>query len=410
MIKTYAITIIVFLSSIAVGLAQSSIDVESLGLDDVNKEKALPAIPVIPINKGQKETPVEKKEIKLPQIPIISDGEDVIKKEEGKKEQQKEKMIEQSEAIKEKPIIQTPIIKTKSGKIIEANQAVIPQKEEEPKEIIKTEEEIAAEEVGQRRKEELEKLREKYLIKRDEDYQYILGEKIILPQRKIVNPFISEEIPAPPILESYRTRDNTHIPVFLSLDTRIEKLFETISYGDVALFNSAYLDVKNPNIKNELGDTLLTYSLLKQKHAITASLISKGADVNMANNLGYTPMDIAIELMDFKAFEILAKNNANIYFTDKFGRTYLFHASRLGFLSAVQLLIRRGVDVNILDKKGLSALDIAYKNRQELVVQYLLKNGAKTWNEKPFDPTNSSLIKKLENRWDPIKNSQNLQY
>ena len=98
-------------------------------------------------------------------------------------------------------------------------------------------------------------------------------------------------------------------------------------------------------------------------------------------------------------FELLINNKANINYTDKFGRTYLFHAARLGFLPAVKILIRKNININALDKDGFSALDIAYKNKKELVVQYLLKNGAKTWIEKPFDPRNTSLIKKLESRW-----------
>jgi len=373
--------------------AQSSVDVESLGLDNVNKEPVL-AFPVIAIDKAEKK--VDNKKIQFPVIAIENN-----KKDEKKKAVVKEvtavAVKEKPQVKKKEPIIKEAIFKTKNGTIIKAKKSPPPVKKvvKEVKEI--TQAEIEAEIREKLRIEKLEELRQKYLINGSEK---MLEEKIILPQRKLINPFISEEIPAPPILGVYRTSDNTHIPVFLSLDKRINNLFKTISFGDVAFFNSAYQDVKNPNIRNELGDTLLTYSLLTQKHAISASIISKGADTNLTNRLGYTPMDIAIELKDLQNFALLINNKANINFTDKFGRTYLFHAARIGFLSAVEALVRRNVDINTIDKDGLTALDIAYKNKQEVIVQFLLKNGAKTWIEKPFDPTNTSLIKKLESRWE----------
>lgn len=426
-------------SSMTLIHAQGKVDVESLGLDDVS----MPKLPVIPLPTEEKKTKAKLPD-KLPLVPInnILDIKE-IKKEEVKQEEKQQKEIKKEEIkeveVQEQKVIETPkieliqppkeevkkeapeapvvgMIKTKSGKIMEALKAVIVEEKQEEhpaEEIIKTPEELEVEEHERKRMEDLEQLRQQYLIKKGEEKNHVFGEEIILPTRKIINPFISEEIPAPPILGSYRTRENTHIPVFPSLDQRISQLFDTVSYGDVALFNSAYQEIQHPNIKNELGDTLLTYSLLRQKHAITASLIAKGADTNMPNNLGYTPLDIAIELRDLKSFELLVNNKANVFFTDRFGRTYLFHAARLGFLTAVEILVRKGVDVNVLDKDGFSALDIAYRNKQELVVQYLLKNGAKTWNEKPFDPTNSSLIKKLETRWDEMQNpnyQQNPQY
>lgn len=403
MIRLYLITLIVYLSGFALAFSQSNegdiIDIESLGLDNVNKKEVL-AIPVIKIN-NKKDLEEKKKVLSLPNIAIKEEKKIVKTKPSIKKKLEiKKKPSEGKDKVKEKKIsksiINIPYIKTKNGTIIKAIKPPEPKVESKKAVEILDNNKKLNEIIEQQRKVELEKLREKYILKRNPVQS---SETIILPKRKMVNPFVSEEIPAPPILDSYRTRDNNHIPVFLSLNKRIKNLFETITYGDVAFFNSAYHDVKNPNIKNELGDSLLTYALLTQEHAIVASLISKGADVNIPNSLGYTPLDIVIELKDLQNFELLINNKANINYTDKFGRTYLFHAARLGFLPAVKILIRKNININALDKDGFSALDIAYKNKKELVVQYLLKNGAKTWIEKPFDPRNTSLIKKLESRW-----------
>ena len=129
------------------------------------------------------------------------------------------------------------------------------------------------------------------------------------------------------------------------------------------------------------------------------SAINKGANVDLPNSLGYRPLDIAIELLDFKAFEILVNNNADIYQLDLFGKSYLTSASRVGFLSAVKVLIIKGLDVNLIDKEGFTPLTVAYRNNRELVARYLLKNGAKNQNNIDFNRQSKSIIKELENRW-----------
>jgi len=248
-------------------------------------------------------------------------------------------------------------------------------------------------------------LREKYLIQieknssqlSDEDFDE--SDQKIVPRPKEINRFVSDELPAPPLLNHYRTADNLHIPLIPTIREKIEVLFNAISSGSVSYFNSAYRDVENSNIRNQNGDTILTYSVLLQKPAIIASVLAKGADPNLSSGLGYTPIDIAIEMLDIKALELLIDNKADSKYIDAFGRTYLMHASRLGFLPAVELFVSKGVDINAMDNDGFTALSIAYRHKKEIVVKYLLQNGAKTWIEKPYEPGNQSLIKELENRW-----------
>jgi ankyrin repeat protein len=251
----------------------------------------------------------------------------------------------------------------------------------------------------------LKELRQKYLIKinksssgkSDENFENI-DDKII-PRRKEINPFISDEAPALPILNYYRSPDNLHIPAILTNTQKVTILFNAIDSGSVSFFNSAYKNVQDSNIKNQFGDTILTYSVLFQKHSIIASILAKGADPNMPNGLGYTPINIAIEMFDIKSLELLIENKADPGYIDGFGRTYLMQAARVGFLAAVELFTAAGVDINAMDNDGFTALSIAYRHKQELIVKYLLQNGAKTWIEKPYEPENQSLIRELENRW-----------
>ncbi len=254
----------------------------------------------------------------------------------------------------------------------------------------------------------LNQLREKYLIKINSDkstQDNNIDEDLsdadtkIIPQKKDINKFVSYETPAPPIMDRYRNRDNEGIPIVISDSEKADILFRSIGQEDISFFNSAYNSVENPNLRNNVGDTILTYAILLQKREVVASILAKGADPNLLNGLGYTPLQITIESLDLGSFNLLVNHNADINYIDGFGRTYLMHAARLGFLPAIEILLKKGADINALDYDGFSALSIASKYKQDLAVTLLLKNGAKPWVEKVYDPESESLIKQLENRW-----------
>ncbi len=268
-----------------------------------------------------------------------------------------------------------------------------------------------AEENEKKRKEKLKKLnqlREKYLIKINTDKSLdskILDEDLsdidekIIPQKKDINKFVSYERPAPPILDRYRNRENQGIPIVISRKEKADILFRSIGQEDISFFNSAYNDIEDPNLRNDVGDTILTYAILLQKREVVASILARGADPDLPNKLGYTPLQITLESLDIASFNLVVNGGADINAVDGFGRTPLMHAARLGFLAAIDILIKKGADVNALDYDGFNALAIANKYQQDLAVTLLLKNGAKPWVEKPYDPESESLIKQLDNKW-----------
>lgn len=258
-----------------------------------------------------------------------------------------------------------------------------------------------------RRKKILNDLRRMYLgDEKDEKIQRLqqidddfAQDEVIIPKEKNLNRFAVEELPAYPILSLNRTEDNFHIPFINTPKQIINLAFQAVREGDILRFKEIYKSVKNPNIQNEYGDTFLTQAILIKNHQLVAEILACGADPDLPNRLGYTPIEIAIELLDFRSLQILVDNYADIKSLDRFGRTYLMHASRVGLLPAVDLFVKKGVDVNAIDKDGFSALSIAYRHKKEVIVQYLLKNNAKQWNERKFIPQSQSLINELQNRW-----------
>lgn len=255
----------------------------------------------------------------------------------------------------------------------------------------------------------LNKLREEYLIKlksgenselSDEDFA--VENPLILPKEKTFrwsDRFISYDPPPLPILDNYRGNDNKHIPTIMTMQEKVDNMFEAINSHNPAYFNSAYQYILDPNIHNLNGETILTYATLFQKYGVMTSILAKGADPDLPNALGHTPLDIAIEMLDMKSAQILIDMNADPNYVNGFGRTYLMHAARVGFLPMVDLLISQKVDINATDNDGVTALGIAYKHKKNVVVKLLLKSGAEPWIQKPYKPENQSLIKELETRW-----------
>ncbi len=355
------------------------VDVESLGLDDVDKKEDKKSIEVkSPPPPVEQETP-EASPSK------VKDGVD------------SEKKVEEVKKIDEVKVEQSAITPASASDTKKPSDQYLNAKK---KKNLKRRLEMERQKKGNAKKqkdkiEKFKKLRDLYLLDSNEGD----AEEKITPRKKNLNPFANEEMPALPILNRYRSGENNHIPIILTPREKVDLLFKAISTNNVSFFNDSYRGVENPNVQNAFGDTILTYAILMRRYSIVASIIAKGADVNRANKLGYTPVNIAIELLDFKLLEMLVNNKADLNYLDAFGRSYLMHAARVGFLPAADLFLSNGIDVNLMDKDGFTALAIAYRHKKEVLVQYLLKHGAKTWIEKPYDPKNQSLIQELENRW-----------
>ena len=418
-------------------LVQTNVDLESLGLDNIEKPTPEPKKDIPKSNLIDTITKVEEKNTQDLKISI----EVTTKTKENIKKTAKKNTTKLPKKSIKKPLKKRKIIKNKSKKINKKNTSTKLKKDEIDKEDVDDLQEIEdpnnlenepkiesqsnkknnikksilrselerKERIALNAKEQQEKLKKFEELKNfylsdlianedsaEEDFD---NEDKIIPKRKELAPFAIEELPPLPILNRSRTPDNFHIPFVYTPKEYIDVMFSAISMGSVSYFNEAFKYVLNPNVKNDQGDTILTYAIFLKKYSVISSALSKGADPNLPNTLGHTPVSIAIELVDFQALELLEKNNADLKYKDAFGRTYLMHASRVGFLPAVDLLVKNNLNINDMDDDGFTALSIAYRHRKELVVQYLLKNGAKTWIEKTYNPQKRYYIDELNNRW-----------
>ncbi len=403
------------------------IDIESLGLDlvDDGKKSKIRNEEKLQL---QDLPPLKEKKFKTPNPVVNSAPTTPVEKaaviEEIKQDVNKaEKNIIKIEKEAEKTLtkIQNFIIKTEKNieesaidKISESiTKSLKTLRKEKLQERILQERKTAIEKKEKGEKEakikRLNKLREEYLIKlkgaknselSDEDFE--IEAPLITPKEKSFrwsDRFISYDPPPLPILDNYRGNDNKHIPTIMTMQEKVDAMFRVINGYNPSYFNSAYQYILDPNIHNLNGETILTYATLFQKYAVMTSILAKGANPDLPNALGHTPLDIAIEMLDMKSAQILIDMNADPNYINGLGRTYLMHAARVGFLPMVDLLITQGVDINATDNNGTTALGIAYKHKKNVVVKLLLKSGAEPWIQKPYKPENQSLIKELKTRW-----------
>ena len=106
-------------------------------------------------------------------------------------------------------------------------------------------------------------------------------------------------------------------------------------------------------------------------------LISKGADVNMQNRMGWTPLHTAIQNRRQALIEPLIAKGANVNAKDNRGQTPLHIAVNLGQKEVVELLIAKGADVNVMGSRGDNALSLAQRRGNKEIIDLLVKHGAK---------------------------------
>ena len=141
------------------------------------------------------------------------------------------------------------------------------------------------------------------------------------------------------------------------------------------------LEPKELNKKNRKGRTLLTSAVeakipKKERYDMVNTLLDWGADVNIPDNYGETPLmrvvrrdknvclDTATLLIE-KGADINARNNA--------GETVLMKSAESGTPTTFHLLVERGADLHAKDLKGNTVLMKAWRSPD--ITRFLIDNG-----------------------------------
>jgi len=183
-------------------------------------------------------------------------------------------------------------------------------------------------------------------------------------------------------------------------------LFEAVAEGDCEKVKK-YLDViKDINIKNEYGYTILHWAVLMEQAEIASELISRGAGVNTTLPNGYTPLHDAAYWGKRNMVQLLISHGADLYVIDKQGKVPLDLATEQGHREIIPLLkplhkavengdLNQVVDMarkipkslHMKDEKGWYPLHLAVQAGHLEIVKFLIARGANINARGPFGTT-----------------------
>ncbi|XP_069006024.1 CARD- and ANK-domain containing inflammasome adapter protein [Embiotoca jacksoni] len=150
---------------------------------------------------------------------------------------------------------------------------------------------------------------------------------------------------------------------------------EAIKRNQETILQQLLANARGVVSEEALGSALFS-AVTQNQDAVVTALIDSGADVNICDKQGHTPLLLSAELGHTQVFRALVEKQA------KQGATLTDLSSALhlsvhgGSLIIVQTLLEKGLDPNITGPKALTPLHLAVQGNRPDLVGLLLKAGA----------------------------------
>lgn len=131
----------------------------------------------------------------------------------------------------------------------------------------------------------------------------------------------------------------------------------------------------NPNMHLQNGDTPLTRALRYDDWKMVDTLLKSGlTDVTMENNMGETPLMLAVFKDRADYFDLMLKKGASV--NKPSGWTPLHYAATEGRIKMIDRLLELGANVNAQTASGVTPLHMAARITNREAVMRLLRAGA----------------------------------
>ncbi|MCP4451593.1 MAG: hypothetical protein GY809_09045 [Planctomycetes bacterium] len=137
----------------------------------------------------------------------------------------------------------------------------------------------------------------------------------------------------------------------------------------------------SPVESNKADNATAKLKVLSESPAISdivqiRTLIEAGADVNVRNRNGVTPLMMASKMGCVEVVKLLLKAKADVNARQSNGWSALFDAVAENYVEVVQCLTENGADINTRDSRGRTVLGFAAYLGYDAIVRILLENGA----------------------------------
>jgi serine/threonine-protein phosphatase 6 regulatory ankyrin repeat subunit A/serine/threonine-protein phosphatase 6 regulatory ankyrin repeat subunit B len=151
-------------------------------------------------------------------------------------------------------------------------------------------------------------------------------------------------------------------------------------YGNLEIMDCLIKAGANVNVHDSEDPTPLFCAVAKGKTEAVIHLIENGADVNLCECglKGRSPLHAAAEYGNLEIMDCLIKAGANVNVLNSNGATPLFRAVTRDKTEAAIYLVQNGADVNICEGVFLkkSALHVAAENGNQEIMDCLIEAGA----------------------------------
>lgn len=121
-----------------------------------------------------------------------------------------------------------------------------------------------------------------------------------------------------------------------------------------------------------IGSVALCLAILRRRIGVIQVLLKNGADVNVSDSVGKTPLIYAVEYGLTDAVLMVLGHGADVNARDKWHRTALHHAAETGNFAVIEALMRHGADVDARNAQCDTPLTIAVKEMNYATVKALL--------------------------------------
>lgn len=157
------------------------------------------------------------------------------------------------------------------------------------------------------------------------------------------------------------------------LETSEDELLGAALEGDLERVQQLLDSGSDPNVSDEEGWTALMWAAQNNDTAIAEALIEAGADLDIAEVIyEETALTVALYNDSKETVALLLEQGANANLQDSNGWTPLMTAASNGFIEAAQLLLNAGAITGITDASERTAADYALENGFDDLAELLL--------------------------------------